>query len=112
MGISQDPQFGPVILFGLGGIFVEALKDVSLRVAPVSRSEAWDMVNEIKGAQVLKGFRGKPPADVDSIVDVLVRLSSFASTHRDQIAEIDINPLIVQEKGRGARAVDALVVLR
>ena len=112
VGVSQDPQFGPVVLFGLGGIFVEALTDVSLRVAPVSRAEAWDMVNEIKGAQVLKGFRGKPPADVDSIVDVLVRLSSFASSQKDRIAEIDINPLIVREKGRGARAVDALVVLR
>lgn len=112
IGMTRDPQFGPVILFGLGGIYVEVLKDVSLRVAPITEEGAREMVNEIKGAPVLRGFRGKPPADIDAVVRALVELSSAAVALKDRIAEIDVNPLIVGEKGRGAKAVDALVVLR
>jgi len=110
-GISRDPQFGPVVLFGLGGIFVELFRDVALRLAPVTVAEATDMVEEIKGARLLKGFRGKPASDVDAIIDVITRVSQLAVDLKDRVLELDINPLIVCEKGRGVRAVDALVVL-
>jgi acetyltransferase len=112
IGMSQDPQFGPTIAFGLGGIFVEVLKDISLRVAPLSISDAEQMVKEIKGYQILQGVRGKKPADVAAIVDVLLRISRLAQDCKDIIAEIDINPLIVFDEGRGVKAADALVVLK
>jgi len=109
-GITQDPQFGPVVLFGLGGILVEVLKDISMRIAPLLEGDAREMIEEIKGAPLLKGFRGRPPADLDSMVKVLLGLSTLAYSLKDRIQEVDINPLIVSEKG--ATAVDALVVLR
>jgi acetyltransferase len=112
IGMSQDPQFGPTIAFGLGGIFVEVLKDISLRVAPLSTSDAEQMVKEIKGYQILQGARGKKPSDVPAIVDVLLRISRLAQDCRDIITEIDINPLIVFDQGRGVKAADALVVLK
>jgi acetyltransferase len=112
IGISQDPQFGTTVAFGLGGIFVEVLKDISLRVAPLSTSDAEQMVKEIKGYQILQGIRGKKPADVKAIVDVLLRISRLAQDCRDIITEIDINPLIVFDEGRGVKAADALVVLK
>ena len=112
IGMSQDPQFGPTIAFGLGGIFVEVLKDLSLRVAPLSASDAEQMVKEIKGYQILQGARGKKPADVAAIVDVLLKISRLARDCKDTISEIDINPLIVFDEGRGVKAADALVVLK
>ena len=112
IGMSQDPQFWPTIAFGLGGIFVEVLKDLSLRVAPLSASDAEQMVKEIKGYQILQGARGKKPADVAAIVDVLQKISRLARDCKDIISEIDINPLIVFDEGRGAKAADALVVLK
>jgi len=111
VGISRDSQFGPVVLFGLGGIFVELFHDVALRLAPVTVAEATDMVEEIKGSRLLKGFRGKPAADVEAIVDVISRVSQLAVDLKDRVLELDINPLIVCQKGKGVRAVDALVVL-
>jgi len=110
-GISRDPAFGPVIMFGLGGIFVEALEDISLRVAPLNAEDAWEMIREIKGFRVLSGIRGNPPADQEAIVDVLLKLSQLALDF-PQIAELDINPLFVYEKGSGARAADALMIIR
>jgi len=112
IGMSQDPQFGPTIAFGLGGIFVEVLKDISLRVAPLSISDAEQMVKEIKGYQILQGVRGKKPSDVKAIVDVLLRISRLAQDCKDIISEIDVNPLIVFDEGRGVKAADALVVLK
>jgi len=109
-GISRDPAFGPVIMFGLGGIFVEALEDVSLRVAPLNAEDAWEMIREIKGFRVLSGIRGNPPADQEAIVDVLLKLSQLALDF-PQITELDINPLFVFEKGNGARAADALIII-
>lgn len=111
VGISRDAQFGPVVMFGLGGIFVEVLKDVSIRTVPLSRFDAEDMVGEIKGRAVLGAFRGSPEADVEAIVDVLLKMSQLAVDLGDVIAEIDINPLMVLKKGRGVKAADALVVL-
>jgi acetyltransferase len=110
IGMSKDQQFGPTIVFGLGGIFVEILKDISLRVAPLSRDDAEQMVKEIKGYPILTGVRGKMRSDIGAIVDVLLRISRLAKDWQDRIAEIDINPLIVMEEGHGVKAVDALVV--
>ncbi len=112
IGMSQDPQFGPTIAFGLGGIFVEVLKDISLRVAPLSQSDAEQMVKEIKGYPILQGVRGKQRADIEAVVDVLLRISRLAQDWKDTISEIDINPLIVFEEGHGLMAADALVVLK
>jgi acetyltransferase len=110
IGVTRDPVFGPTIMFGLGGIFVEVLKDVSFRVAPVSRGDAEDMIAEIKGSAVLKGVRGKPPADMEAIVDTILKVSRMVTDHRDTIEELDINPLIVYP--RGVKAADAMLVAR
>ncbi len=112
IGMSQDPQFGPTIAFGLGGIFVEVLKDISLRVTPLSQSDAEQMVKEIKGYLILQGVRDKKRADIEAVVDVLQRISRLAQDWKDTISEIDINPLIVFDEGHGVKAADALVVLK
>jgi acetate---CoA ligase (ADP-forming) len=109
-GISQDPQFGPVIAFGLGGIFVEVLKDISLRVTPLSKSDAEEMVKETKGYAILNGSRKRAPGDIEALVDVLQKLSRLADDLREEISEIDINPIVVLEKGMGVKALDALVI--
>jgi acetyltransferase len=110
IGTTKDPVFGHVIMFGLGGIFVEALRDVSFRIAPVTRRDAEEMIGEIKGYRVLQGMRGKPPADVDAIVDAILRVSQLVTDYPDEIEELDINPLVVFSEG--AKAVDALVTRR
>ena len=112
VGMSHDPQFGPTVIFGLGGVFVEVLKDIAMRVVPITRYDAMEMVNEIKGRKILDAFRNMGPADTDAIVDVILRLSRLAADLKDTVAEIDINPLVVLEKGKSAKAVDALVVLK
>ena len=111
-GMSQDPQFGPIIAFGLGGIFVEVLKDISMRVTPLSKSDAKNMIREIKGYPILKGIRGKAPADIGAVINLLQKLSRLAEDFKEEIAEIDINPLIVFDEGQGVKALDALVVLK
>jgi acetyltransferase len=112
IGMSQDPQFGPTIVFGLGGIFVEILKDISLRIAPLSPVDAEHMVKEIKGYPVLTGVRGKKRSDIEAIVDVLLKVSRLAKDWEKTINEIDINPLIVLDEGHGVKAADALVILK
>jgi acetyltransferase len=107
LGVTRDPVFGPVIMFGLGGIFVEALRDVSFRIAPVTRSDAEEMIDEIRGSRVLEGMRGKPPADREALVDAILKVSQLVTDHRERIEEMDINPLVVFAKG--AKAVDALI---
>jgi acetyltransferase len=107
VGATRDPVFGHVIMFGLGGIFVEALRDVSFRVAPLTRTDAREMIEEIKGYRVLRGVRGRPPVDLEAIVDAIMRVSRLVTDHPDEIAELDINPLVVFSKG--AKAVDALI---
>jgi len=108
IGMIQDRQFGPVIMFGLGGIFVEVLKDVSFRVAPLAREDIDEMVEEIKGYKVLKGIRGERPKDIDAIKDILFKLSEIA-VENPEINEIDLNPVIVHEKGLSI--VDSRVIL-
>lgn len=112
MGVSVDPAFGPVVLFGLGGIFVEVLKDVTLRVAPFSAAEAAEMIREVKGFPLLDGARGKPKADVAALADALSRLSVFAAANAGRIDSVDVNPILVRPAGLGVVAVDALFVPR
>ena len=109
LGVLRDPDFGPVVVFGSGGIMVELLKDSSLRLPPLSRAEAVEMIHETRGARLLQGFRGSPPADIDALSDALVRLSQLAADLGDFIAALDINPLMVLPEGQGVCAVDALV---
>ena len=111
LGMSRDPHFGPLLMFGLGGIYVEVLKDVAFRVAPLGPEDAREMVGEIRTAALLKGARGEPPADVDAIVDGLLRLSRLVVDFAD-IQELDINPLMVRPAGQGAVAIDARIGLR
>ena len=111
VGMSRDPQFGPLVAFGLGGIYVEALKDVAFRVAPFSPQEADEMIREIRSYRLLEGVRGEPPADHEAMVDALLRISQLV-TDFPEIVELDINPLMVFEEGRGAMAIDMRLVLK
>ena len=108
-GLTRDPQFGPCVMFGLGGIFTEILKDVSFRLAPLKHLDALDMMQEIKGRKILEAIRGMEPADTDMLAQVLIRLGDIG-VENDPVKEIDINPLII--RGGKPVAVDALVVLR
>lgn len=109
LGINNDPLFGPAIMFGLGGIFTEVMKDVSLRLAPIHASVAREMIREVKAYPLLAGARGRPPCDEDALVDALCRLSALAVDLGDHLAELDINPLFVLPAGRGVKAGDALI---
>lgn len=109
LGITNDALFGPAVMFGLGGIFAEVLKDVSFRLAPVTPSVARGMIEEIRAYPLLAGARGRPPADTDALADAIVKLSALALDLEDELAELDINPLFVMEKGKGVVAADALV---
>jgi acyl-CoA synthetase (NDP forming) len=111
LGVNRDPVFGPVVMFGLGGIFVEALGDVVFRAAPFGLDEAHRMIRGIKSFRVLEGVRGRPPADIDALAAALARLSVIAA-HADALESIDVNPFIVRAKGQGAVALDALVIPR
>jgi len=108
IGTTEDPVFGQVIMFGLGGIFVEALRDVSFRIAPIGYWDAKEMIKEIKGYRVLQGIRGKPPVDINAIIHTILKVSRLVADYGDDIKELDINPLVVFE--RGAKVVDALIV--
>ena len=108
LGVTNDPVFGPTVMFGLGGVFVEVLKDVAFRVAPFGTEEARRMIDEIRGRAVLDGARGAPPADIEALANAISTLSIFAVENSDNIQTIDINPFIVLPKG--AVAVDALII--
>jgi acyl-CoA synthetase (NDP forming) len=112
VGAVNDPYFGPVVTFGLGGIFTELLKDVTHRFAPFDVETAKEMISEIKAAPLLNGYRGKPACDVAALADTLARVSLFVADHIDRIAELDINPLFVRTAGQGVVAADALLVLK
>jgi acetyltransferase len=111
VGMNRDPQFGPLVTFGLGGIYVETLKDVTFRIAPFSRLEAQEMIDEIRAHALLDGVRGKPAADKEAIVDTLLRVSQLVQDF-PEIAELDINPLMVYPRGQGAIAIDMRLILQ
>ena len=110
LGVINDPIFGPAVMFGLGGVFVEVLGDVTFRLAPFDITEAHRMISEIKGIKMLHGARGAQPSDINSIAEALVNLSVFAHENAEKISSIDINPFMVRPNGEGAAGVDALII--
>ena len=108
IGMTKDAQFGPVIMFGLGGILVEVLKDVSFRIVPMTKRDASEMISEIKGYPILKGYRGQDPADVPFLEDLIVKVSEFVDKN-PEIKELDLNPVFAYKDG--ALAVDARIIL-
>jgi acetyltransferase len=111
LGLNRYPVFGPLLMFGIGGIFVEVFQDVTFRLAPIGRNEARRMVRQIKGYKLLQGFRGRPKGDIETIEKCLVGLSNMAMNH-PEIVELDINPLLVHAEGQGATAADCRMILR
>ncbi len=109
IGMTRDPQFGPAVLIGLGGIFVEVLNDVAYRVTPVTEKDARQMIEAINGYPLLKGVRNLEPSDIDTLVDIIQKVSMLADDEPD-IAELDLNPVLVY--GKGACAVDARIILK
>jgi hypothetical protein len=110
LGMSRDPDYGPCVAFGLGGILVEVLDDVSLRVPPFDRDEARVMVDDLRARKILNGVRGAPPADVGAAIDAILRFADLAQDVGDLVEEIDVNPFVVLPKG--GVALDCLVVKR
>ena len=108
VGMTRDPRFGPVVMFGLGGILVEVLQDVSFRLAPLTPRDARAMMSEIKARPILAGYRGAAPADLDRLAEILIRVGDFALAHPD-VQEIDLNPIYAYPDG--ALAVDARIIL-
>jgi len=108
VGAIRDSQFGPTLMFGLGGLFVEILKDTSFRLAPITEVEAMDMIREVKAYTILEGYRSQPRADLNAIKDVLMKVSKLIVEHQE-IRELDLNPVVVYEKG--AKVVDARIIL-
>lgn len=108
IGMSTDAQFGPVIMFGLGGIFVEILKDVAFRIVPLEKRDAAEMIREIKGFPVLEGYRGQEAVDISKLEDMILQVSAFVEQH-PEIGELDLNPVIAYSDG--AIAVDARIIL-
>ena len=111
IGMVRDDSFGPVMTFGLGGIFVEVMKDVAQRIAPLSDEDIYDMIRSIKAYPILTGARGKRPADIAALKDVINRLAQIAQDF-PEISELEINPVIVMDEGQGVNAVDALVTIK
>lgn len=110
LGIKNDRQFGPMLLAGLGGVFVELFKDVSLYPCPINVTEAHEMLRRLKGYRLLTGYRGSVPCDVDALADLMVKLSCYAVDHKEELAELDLNPVFVYENGQGVCVADALAV--
>ncbi len=108
IGMTKDPQFGPVLMFGLGGVMVEILKDVAFRIVPINARDARQMIDEIKGKPLLDGYRGSDPADIGKLQELLLKVSSFVEAH-PEIAELDLNPVFAYKDG--VKAVDARIVL-
>ena len=112
IGMTRDRQWGSTIVLGLGGVLVEVLKDISMRVAPLSRFDVEEMLNELKGVRILQGFRGRAPSDIDALIDVALRFSQLCVDLKNDLDEIDINPLLVLDNGKGAKVVDCLMTRR
>ncbi len=112
LGVTMDPRFGPLIMVGLGGVFVEVMGDVAFAPAPLGPDDARDMLESLKGWPLLTGVRSAPPADVDALINLMIGLSHFAWLNRDTIKDIDLNPVLAHPKGQGVTVVDALIVQR
>lgn len=108
VGMTKDPTFGPAVMFGLGGVFVEVLRDVAFRIAPITEADAWEMVREIRAFEVLQGARGRAPSDVGALVDILLKVSRLVVEH-GEIDQLDLNPIMVYAEG--AVVVDARILL-
>ncbi|HYA03656.1 MAG TPA: acetate--CoA ligase family protein, partial [Syntrophobacteria bacterium] len=109
VGMNRDPQFGPIILFGLGGVLVEVFRDVSLRHLPLSREDARSMLREIRGCRLLSGYRGRPPVDEAALVECILKVAEIATKH-PEIQELDLNPVLAYPEG--IMVVDARVIVR
>jgi acyl-CoA synthetase (NDP forming) len=112
LGINRDAQWGPMLMVGLGGVLVEVLRDVALAPVPLTRADAHALLAQLKGVRLLHGYRGAPAADTEALVTLMVNLGAFAHDHAEQIAEIDLNPVLVHAQGQGVSVVDALIVKR
>jgi acetyltransferase len=110
VGAQRDPTFGPVVVFGMGGIYVEILQDVTFRLAPIRSLSAVHMVSAVRASAILNGVRGEPPADLPALYEAIERVSQLI-VERPEVSELDLNPLIVRPKGQGVVAVDARVAL-
>ena len=110
LGVSRDDAFGPLLMVGLGGVHVEVLKDVAYSPVPIGAAEAHALLRRLKGFPLLTGLRGAPPADIDALVDVIVKLSRFAADTADTVSEVDLNPVLVHPEGKGVSVVDALII--
>jgi acetyl-CoA synthetase (ADP-forming) len=109
VGATIDPQFGPTIMLGMGGIYVEIYKDVTFRVAPIKKRDAIEMIDELKGMRILKGYRGQTPSDIKAVIDLILKVSDLAMNYQ-VINQIDLNPTLVYEKG--LQVVDARIILK
>ena len=112
LGITQDPQFGPAVVFGSGGVLVEVMKDSAIGIPPLSKADALNMIKSTKGYKLLTGFRGNPVADIDALADTLVKVSYLAAEGADKVNALDVNPLLVYPEGQGVLAVDALLEVK
>ncbi len=110
-GFRKDPQMGPSVIFGIGGIFAEALDDISIRLPPLNMEDAYEMIREVKGSRILSGYRGGHKKDIDALARMLVNLSLIAVDFKDRISELDMNPLFVLDEGKGVIAADIKIVL-
>lgn len=111
IGLNSDPQFGPMLLVGMGGVFVEVFKDAALYPVPLNHDEALHMLQSLKSFKLLNGYRGNPPADIEALTDMMVKISDFAYRKKDTLKELDMNPLFVYPKGEGVAIADALAVM-
>ncbi len=108
IGGRQDREFGPVILFGLGGIFVEVIRDVAMRICPIDRGEAGRLIEDTKGARILRGYRNQAPADLEALKDCLVKVSQLLVEH-PEVQNLDINPIVILDEGQGCLIVDVKI---
>ena len=111
VGVTRDPTLGPAVMVGTGGVFTEVLADTAVRPLPLDDADAHEMVRSLKGFPLLDGARGRPPADVDALVQVIMSTAHLATALGDRLAELDLNPVVVLDRGKGAVVVDHLMVL-
>ena len=112
IGVNNDPQFGPMIMVGMGGVFVEVFKDVALYPAPLKEEEALEMLKSLKSFKLLNGYRGTEKCDIKALCQTIVAISNYAQANKDVLKELDINPLFVYPEGKGVGVADALIVKR